>query len=203
MPGMKLTIIHCAVFTFILLVSSCNKRNKPADMKINDPDPDLTIQSVRGFISLDRTCPDYPEPSDSTSRLELDFDGDGNGDFEVISEHLLSTNHSCGSFCSCFEYSLKIAALHGKAAMSAAELVNSGAVAVRYESGVEISKKSSWKMSAFIIPEYFKDNYIGVRIGEKYGWMRLSCNKSVNSVTIHKYSLSGVKNKVIKAGEGD
>src|SRR5687768_12646340 len=96
----------------LLLMPGCNKRSKPADMKITDPEPDLSISSVNYYISLDRSCPDLPVPGDSSASLAIDVDKDGTADFEMHIGHQLSTGNACGNQCTCFDYSVSISNLH-------------------------------------------------------------------------------------------
>jgi hypothetical protein len=199
-----------------LIILSC-KKNKSKDntetkevdqIVYKDLTPDITINSINFFTNLPASSPCYvPFPEDSTAMLDIDLNNDNVADFKIeISHHFPYQNESYCGHCPTFSVLVMITPLSNDCSVSIMNgSINTGKP---FEASEKISSQNSWTNSPVMCYVSSCDgtysalgSYLGLRIKNKFGWIKANLTYSMNGITISEFAINQTDNNSILAGQ--
>ena len=200
-----------SIFILLLFLIACRKEKsldnilpKPDKIKYFDFVPDTNVHSVRTSSPLS-----YVIPGDSSASMKIDLNGDSKTDIEFVATHSTDyinphyTAYYFGVWINSNNDSLLISSKNTKY----------GDRPVFYDSLITVQKDSLWKTHVLLsisspsagVYFDFKASFIGYKIGNKYGWIKISpytgTSGGANGVVIENFAINLTENNLIKTGQ--
>lgn len=193
----------CMVSIFILFLA-CDKNGDNIDIpsNIQYTSAGASVSSVKYFSTFG-TCPEIPNPRDSSVSLEIDMNSDSIVDFIFKANHFICHN----THCLYFTYSTSVVAANDYSFIRADKLNNRFPEIM--DLGMDINKNGIWENSVELKIESqcslpfetkFNNTYIGVKINNNLGWIHISPTE-INGVNVIEYALNLTENNPIRAGQ--
>jgi len=174
---------------------SCDKSKKEEILYTNT---DIDIHSVDQFTYFENTfttCT-IPVPDDSTINYKIDMDQDGDNDVMVNVVHYdknYSHNH-----CLVYEYMITITGVTANDSIAESPK--------HFDYNDPVNDQVTWKDEILLYIKEginsvdFPDCYIGIKISDKYGYIKVSKLEN-NGINIDEYAIRKEANVDIKCGE--
>ena len=205
---MKQRIMWISLFGF--LAFSCEKNsNEPPkdDIVYKDFNPAREIQTVRFYTFQDHgiCSANIPTPTDSVVNYDLDIDKDQIADFRIKVLHSKYPDY-CGH-CERFTYNMSIEGL--SIDNSIANSASPNRIPIFFNKSDTVDQNNEWiPLATMVLLEGcslpfqtdFTDGYIGVKIKNSYGYIRLE-RMSNNGIRILEHAFNKTENNIIKCGQ--
>jgi hypothetical protein len=199
-----------SVILIFFLIEPCCKKDeskeklKPDEIIYNAYDSVTAISSVRSYFCNQQNTGCYYciwLPWDSTAYFNIDIDLDNNFEFMVTVHHYQIQPARCVYY----QYSIIIEGL------STDDLIRESSkewIPEKLDTSIDISKNGKWTTSAYLsdVEHYndnieFKEMIIGLRKGNKYGWLHVKPFGSSDGICFIEQAINLTDNNSIKPGQ--